>query len=50
MYCIPHTDFIPFHGDGVQCIPKMGMLSVSWEITSFWYEMLTFVLTVYLLI
>ena len=33
--------------DGVQCIPKIGMLSVSREITPFWYEMQTFVLTVY---
>ena len=32
--------------DGVYCIPKMGMLSVSREITPFWYEIHTFVLTV----
>ena len=35
---------------GMQFIPKMGMLSVSREITPFWYEMHTFVLTVWLVL
>ena len=48
MYCIPHIGY-EYHTiawDGVYCIPKMGMLCVSREITPFWYEIHTFVLTV----
>ena len=48
MYCIPHIgyEYHTISWDGVYCIPKMGMLSVSREITPFWYEIHTFVLTV----
>ena len=44
MYCIPHIGY-KYHTiswDGVYCIPKMGMLGVSREITPFWYEIHTF--------
>ena len=46
MYCIPHIgyEYHTISWDGVYCIPKMGMLSVSQEITPFWYEIHTFVL------
>ena len=49
MYCIPHIgyEYHTISWDGMHCIPKMGMLSVSREITPFWYEIHTFVLTVY---
>ena len=35
---------------GMYCILKIDMLGVSWEIISFWYEIHTFVLTVYICI
>ena len=52
MYCIPYIGYAihTISWDGMQCIPKMGMLSVSREITPFWYEMHTFVLTVWLVL
>ena len=37
-----------FLWDGMQCIPILGMLSVSREITPFWYKIQTFVLTVFI--
>ena len=49
MYYIPHIgyEYHTISWDGMYCIPKMGILSVSREITPFWYEIHTFVLTVY---
>ena len=48
MYCIPHIgyEYHTISWDSVYCIPKMDMLNVSREITPFWYEIHTFVLTV----